>query len=147
MFYDLLSISVFICLPTYIYWYMIITGEQALRWCRRANARARHKGRGSESEKERSQPFETLHRTQVQVSHGHADSAQRCLVVRTFLFIFSFLGRLFVMYAHICTGGGYLGLLNEGAGYSPLRWCAGQMHVHVTRGEGVREREREISTL
>ena len=38
MFYDLLSISVLICLPTYIYWYMIITGEQALRWCRRANA-------------------------------------------------------------------------------------------------------------
>ena len=51
------------------------------------------------------------------------------------------------MYAHICTAGGYLGLLNEGAGYSPLRWCAGQMHVHVTRGEGAREREREISTL
>jgi len=29
----------------------------------------------------------------------------------------------------------------------PLRWCAGQMHVHVIRGEGVTEREREISTL
>ena len=53
MFYDLLSISVLICLPTYIYWYMIITGEQALRWCRRANARARHKGRGSERARKR----------------------------------------------------------------------------------------------
>jgi len=126
---------------------MIITGEQALRWCRRADARARHKGRGSESEKKRSQPFKTLHRTQIQVSHGHADSAQRCLVVRTFLFNFSFLGRLVVMYAHIYTGGGYLGLLNEGEGYSALKWCAGQMHVHVRRKEGVRKRERDISTL
>jgi len=31
MFYDLLSTSIFICLPIYIYLYMIITGEQALR--------------------------------------------------------------------------------------------------------------------
>jgi len=69
------------------------------------------------SEKERSQPFETLHRIQVQVSNVHADSARRCLVGRTFLF-FSFLGRLVVMYTHIYTVDGYLGLLNEGVGYS-----------------------------
>ena len=76
MFYDLLSISVFICLPTYIYWYMVITGEQALRWCRRANARARQRGEGVRARKRDLNPlrlftgYKYRSRTGTQIARG-----------------------------------------------------------------------------
>ena len=47
-----------------------------------------------------------------QNNNVHADSPQRCLVVRTYLLYFSCLGCLAVIYTHIHTGDGYLGFLN-----------------------------------